>query len=144
MDFEIFSDTAGAKVSELVDELTDILEDKINDQYKDDDVNIGFVIRCLPKSYNRNSFMRYTKADNELVIDFCVAVEEYEKKYKIEQRFELGNLFLQWLEKGLSNKNFLKNNPNFDTEDFANDIKNLGKENGWFADCIDWSLDLDA
>lgn len=84
MNFSIVLDTAGAKVGELGSELRKILEDEINDKYKDTNVNIGFAIRCLPKSYNRKSFVRYTNSDNYLTIDFCVSVEDYEKKYKIE------------------------------------------------------------
>lgn len=143
MDFSIVLDTAGAKVGELGSELRKILVDEINNEYKNNNVSIGVAIRCLPRSYNRNSFVRYTKADNYLTIDFCVLVEDYEKKYKIEQRFDLGKEFLKWLDKGLANKNFIENNPNFDKENFKNIIKKTGQKNGWFVDEIDWSLDLE-
>ena len=106
-------------------------------------VNIGIVIRCLPDSYNRKSFTHYLNSKNDLTIDFCVSLEEYQKLYKIEQRFELGKIFLEWLEKGLSNKSFIKNNPDFDTEEFKNKIIALGKEAGWFADEVDYSQDLE-
>ncbi|MDR3141269.1 MAG: hypothetical protein LBU37_06055 [Tannerellaceae bacterium] len=76
-------------------------------------------------------------------IDLCVSLEEYQKLYKIEQRFELGKIFLEWLDKGLSNKNFLKHNPNLDKEDFINDVKNWGKEAGWFANEVDYSQELE-
>jgi len=94
MDFSIVLDTAGAKVGELGSELRKILVDEINNEYKTYNLSIGIAIRCLPKSYNRKSFVRYTRADNYLTIDFCVLVEDYEKKYKIEQRFDLGIEFL--------------------------------------------------
>lgn len=143
MDFSIVSDTAGARVGELASELRHILEDKINNRFREYNVSIGFAIRCLPQSYNRKSFVRYTKADNYLTIDFCVIVEEYSKKYKIEQRYELGKTFLEWLEKGLQNKAFIKNNPNFDRELFFDYIVKNGQKKGWFVEEIDWSLDLD-
>lgn len=143
MDFSIVSDTAGARVGELASELRHILEDEINNRFQEYNVSIGFAIRCLPQSYNRKSFVRYTKADNYLTIDFCVIVEEYSKKYKIEQRYELGKTFLEWLEKGLQNKAFIKNNPNFDRELFFDYIVKNGQKKGWFVEEIDWSLDLD-
>lgn len=143
MDFSIVSDTAGARVGELASELRHILEDEINNRFQEYNVSIGFAIRCLPQSYNRKSFVRYTKADNYLTIDFCVIVEEYSKKYKIEQRYELGKTFLEWLEKGLQNKAFIKNNPNFDRELLFDYVVELGQKRGWFVDEIDWSLDLD-
>jgi hypothetical protein len=143
MDFSIVSDTANDNVSELADELMEKLEDNINKIFNNNSVSIGFAIRCLPNSYNRNSFIRYTIKDNYLTIDFNVSMEEYEKMYKIEQRFNLGNEFLQWLRKGLENKNFSKNNPDFDKEIFIKTVVDLGKEIGWFADEIDWTVDLD-
>jgi hypothetical protein len=143
MDFSIVTDTAGARVSELADELALFLEDSINTYYKDTDVSIGFAIRCLPNSYNRSSFIRYTQKDNYLTIDFCVSLEEYKKLYKIEQRYELGKTFLEWLNKGLSNKNFLKNNPSFNKENFLNNVITWGKEANWFDDEVDYSKELE-
>ena len=143
MDFSIVSDTAGARVGELASELHHILEDKINNRFREYNVSIGVAIRCLPQSYNRNSFVRYTKADNYLTIDFCVIVEEYLEKYKIEQRYELGKTFLEWLKTGLQNKAFIKNNPDLDRELLLNYVTELGQKKGWFVDEIDWSLDLD-
>ena len=143
MKLSIVSDTAGARVGEFTSELVDILEDKINTKYVNVNSNIGIAIRCLPTSYKRSSFVRYTLKDNYLTIDFCVSLEEYQKLYKIEQKFELGRTFLEWLDKGLSNKNFLKNNPDFNKESFINDITTLGKEAGWFIDEVDYSQELD-
>ena len=141
----ITSDTAGAHVCELASELMHILEDSINKKYSDNNSNlhIGIVVRCLPNSYNRNSFVRYLNKENDLTIDFCVSLEEYEKMYKIEQKFELGKTFLEWLDKGLSNKNLLKNNPDFNNDKFIEDIILLGKETDWFADEVDYSQELD-
>jgi hypothetical protein len=143
MELFITSDTAGARVGELASELRRILKDKIELKYSNVNSNVGIVIRCLPNSYNRNSFVRYTQKDNYLTIDFCVSLEEYEKLYKIEQKFELGKTFLEWLSKGLSNKNFSKNNPSFNKENFITNIITLGKEVDWFADEVDYSQDLD-
>ena len=143
MDFSIILDTAGAKVAELGAELRKLLENEINNKYSSNKLSIGIAIRCLPKSYNRRSFVRYTKTDNYLTIDFCVIVEEYENKYKIEQRFELGQTFMSWLEKGLSNKRFIENNPDFNSDDFLNTVKKIGQTHSWFQKEIDWSLDLD-
>jgi hypothetical protein len=141
----ITSDTAGARVGELVNELMHILEEKINKKYANInlDLQIGISIRCLPDSYNRNSFTHYLNKENDLTIDFCVSLEKYEKLYKIEQKFELGKIFLEWLEKGLSNKNLLKNNLNFDKDKFIEYIVLLGKETDWFADEVDYSQELD-
>ena len=85
--------------SDTID-LRDLLVDKINKKYEKYNISIGIAIRCLPDSYRRRSFVRYTKSDNYLTIDFCVSVEEYETKYAVEQQFELGKTFLLWLDKG--------------------------------------------
>lgn len=81
MDFSIVSDTAGARVDELASELAHALESNINSKYRNVDVSIGIAFRCLPESYERKSFIRYTKKDNYLTIDMAVTVEEYEKMY---------------------------------------------------------------
>ncbi|KGN80891.1 hypothetical protein HR13_02670 [Porphyromonas gulae] len=143
MHFSIVSDTAGARVGELVSELRHILKNRINSKFQEYSVSVGIAVRCLPQNYNRKSFVRYTKADNYLTIDFCVILEEYLEKYKIEQRYELGKTFLEWLKIGLQNKAFIKNNPNLDRELLLNYVTELGQKEGWFVDEIDWSLDLD-
>ncbi|WP_373731061.1 hypothetical protein [Bacteroides heparinolyticus] len=143
MDFSIVSDTAGARVGELVSELRHILKNRINSKFQEYNVSVGIAVRCLPQNYNRKSFVRYTKADNYLTIDFCVVLEEYLEKYKIEQRYELGKTFLEWLEAGLQNKAFIKNNPNLDIELLFDYVVELGQKEGWFVEEIDWSLDLD-
>lgn len=122
MDFSIITDTAGANISELGSALRELLVDKVNQKFKKYNVSIGIAIRCLPDSYERKSFVRYTKSDNYLTIDFCVSLEEYETKYKVEQMFELGKVFLQWLDKGLVNKAFKVNNPNFDGDSLKNSL----------------------
>jgi hypothetical protein len=78
-----------------------------------------------------------------LTIDFCVSLEEYKRLYKIEQRFELGKTFLEWLDRGLSNSNFLKSNPDFNKENFINDIVIWGKETGWFVDEVNYNQELE-
>ena len=83
MDFSIVTDTAGASVSELGSALRELLVDKINKKYEKYNISIGIAIRCLPDSYGRRSFVRYTKSDNYLTIDFCVSVEEYEMNTSI-------------------------------------------------------------
>ncbi len=142
MDFSIITDTAGANISELGSALRELLVDKVNQKFKKYNVSIGIAIRCLPDSYERKSFVRYTKSDNYLTIDFCVSLEEYETKYKVEQMFELGKVFLQWLDKGLVNKAFKVNNPNFDGDSFKKFIILLGREKGWFSDTINWNLEF--
>lgn len=142
MDFSIVTDTAGANVSELGTALRDLLTDKVNQKYDKYDISIGIAIRCLPESYGRKSFVRYTKSDNYLTIDFCVSVEDYKTKYKVEQKFELGKVFLLWLDKGLTNKTFKENNPDFDNESFKDYVVMLGEENGWFSETINWELEF--
>ncbi|CAM3764137.1 Immunity protein 12 domain-containing protein [Flavobacterium branchiophilum] len=143
MTFNIVTDTAGSRVAELSKELLRKIQEEIINNFSKYNFRIGIGIRCLPDSYNRNSFVRYSNKDSYLTIDFCVSLEEYEKLYKIEQKFELGKTFLEWLEKGLENKSFLKSNPSFDKEEFVNYIIKLGKEIGWFVDEVDYSQDLE-
>lgn len=139
MNLKIASVTCGTKVGELVSELSNILEDNINEQFQRHDTSIGIIIRTVPKNYERRSFVRYTKADNYLTIDFCVTIEDYLTKYRIEQQFDLGVTFLSWLEKGLKNKEFTKHNPDLDRDLLLNAVMGAGRKNGWFADEIDWS-----
>ena len=91
----------------------------------------------------KKSFTRYLSSENDLTIDFCISLEKYEKLYKIEQKFELGKTFLEWVDKGLSNKNLLKNNPDFNKDKFIEDITLLGKETDWFLEEVDYSQELD-
>jgi hypothetical protein len=142
MDFFMTSDTAGARVGELAHELYRLVPG-IEEKHIDIQAKIEIVIRCLPDSYNRRSFTRYLSNENDLTIDFCVSLEEYRKLYRIKQRFELGKTFLEWLDRGLSNKNFIKNNPGFSKDDFINDVISRGKEAGWFADEVDYSQELE-
>ncbi|KKO54140.1 hypothetical protein [Paenibacillus sp. DMB20] len=150
MDFSIVSDTAGARVGELASELRKALESNINSKYGHVDVSIGIAFRCLPESYGRKSFIRFTK-DNYLTIDIAVTVEEYEEMYKAEQRYHLGNLFLEYLNTALQKHNF----EGLEKEMFINDIKMWAREiplrmdNGstkfcnWFKEEMDWTVDLD-
>ncbi|MDM5248703.1 hypothetical protein [Lysinibacillus sp. G4S2] len=151
MDFSIVSDTAGARVGELASELADALESNINSKYRNVDVSIGIAFRCLLESYGRKSFIRYTKKDNYLTIDMAITVEEYGKMYKVEQRYHLGKLFLEFLNRALEKHNF----EGLEKEIFINDIKMWAREiplkmdNGstklcnWFNEEVDWSVDLD-
>ena len=151
MDFSIVSDTAGARVDELASELAHAFESNINSKYRNVDISIGTAFRCLPESYRRKSFIRYTKKDNYLIIDLAVTVEEYEKMYKVEQRYHLGNLFLEFLNRALEKYNF----EGLEKEMFINDIKLWAREiplkmnNGstklcnWLNEEIDWFVDLD-
>ena len=143
MKFQIFTTTAGTRVGELANELRRLMEDKINAKYAEFNSDIGIVIRTLPDSLNKKSFTRYMDRENDMTIDFCISLESYEKLYKIEQKFELGKTFLAWLDKGLSNKKFLKNNPGFDKDGFIAYIISLGRETDWFADEVDYSRELD-
>ncbi|WP_200880454.1 hypothetical protein [Porphyromonas gulae] len=142
MNLLIGSVTAGSKVGELVSELRNIIEDRVNDKFRQNDVSIGIIIESVPQNSSK-SYIRYTKSDNSLIIRFHIVFEEYLEKYKIEQRYELGKTFLEWLKIGLQNKAFIKNNPNLDRELLLNYVTELGQKEGWFVDEIDWSLDLD-
>ncbi|WP_337983690.1 hypothetical protein [Lysinibacillus sp. C5.1] len=151
MVFSIVTDTAGARVGELASELRNALETNINSKYSNVDVSIGIVFRCLPESYGRKSFIRYTKKDNYLTIDIAVTVEEYEKMYKVEQRYNLEKLFIEFLNTALEKYTF----EGLEKERFISDIKvwageiPLKMDNGssklgnWFNEEIDWSVDLD-
>ncbi|AVK99080.1 hypothetical protein FCT18_07400 [Lysinibacillus sphaericus] len=151
MVFSIVTDTAGARVGELASELRNALETNINSKYSNVDVSIGIVFRCLPESYGRKSFIRYTKKDNYLTIDIAVTVEEYEKMYKVEQRYNLEKLFIEFLNTALEKYTF----EGLEKERFISDIKvwageiPLKMNNGssklgnWFNEEIDWSVDLD-
>ncbi|SJL34169.1 hypothetical protein PGIN_AFR-5B1_01563 [Porphyromonas gingivalis] len=142
MNLLIGSVTAGSKVGELVSELRNIIEDRVNDKFRQNDVSIGIIIESVPQNSSK-SYIRYTKSDNSLIIRFHIVFEEYLEKYKIEQRYELGKTFLEWLKIGLQNKAFIKNNPDLDRELLLNYVTELGQKDGWFVDEIDWSLDLD-
>lgn len=151
MDFSIVSDTAGARVGELASELRNGLVSRIKSKYCNVDVSIGIAFRCLPESHGRKSFIRFTKKDKYLTIDIAVTVEEYEKMYKVEQRYHLGNLFLEYLNTALVKHNF----EGLEKDMFINDIKMWASEiplkmdNGstklcnWFNEEIDWTVDLD-
>lgn len=151
MDFTILTDTAGSRVGELASELREYLEPRINNKYSNIDIEILVGWRCLPESYKRKSFIRYEKKANRLVVDISVKLEDYIKMYKIEQRFHIGNTFIEYLKKALERNSV----EGLDKEEFIEDILKWGREiplkmdNGstrqdnWFRDEIDWSSDLD-
>jgi len=151
MDFTILTDTAGSKVGELASELRNYLEPRINKKYSNIDIEILVGVRCLPESYKRKSFIRYEKKANRLVIDISVKLEDYTEMHKIEQRFHIGNIFIEYLKKALEKKSI----DGLDSEEFIKDILKWGreiplkmdngsiKEDNWFSNEIDWSSDLD-
>lgn len=151
MNFSIVTDTAGSRIRELASELHNYLEPKINSKYSNINIEILVGWRCLPEDYKRKSFIRYEKKANRLIIDISVKLEEYSKMYKAEQRFYIGNIFIEYLKKALE-----KNSINgLDCEAFMEDILRWEKEislemddgwrkkNNWFSNEIDWSVDLD-
>lgn len=151
MHFNIVSDTAGSKIGELASELRNYLIPRIHSTYANLDITILVGFRCLPESYKRRSFIRYTKKDNCLAIDISVELEDYLKMYKIEQRYHLGNIFIEYLRKALIKRTF----EGLANEEFIDNIIKWGKEipikmdcgqikvENWFRDEIDWSSDLD-
>lgn len=151
MNFSIVTDTAGSRIGELASELHNYLEPKINSKYSNINIEILVGWHCLPEDYKRKSFIRYEKKVNRLIIDISVKLEEYSKMYKAEQRFYIGNIFIEYLKKALE-----KNSINgLDCEAFMKDILRWEKEiplemddgwrkkNNWLSDEIDWSVDLD-
>lgn len=142
MEFSLTTATCGTRVYELIANELRKLEGVVNQHFANIDTRIGIMIRTLPDNTDRKSFVRYTKNDNFLVIDFRVSVEKYSKLYKTEQRWELGLEILHWLEKGLANKNFIKNNPNFNSIEFREYLIKIGNEIGWFLEVPDYTKDL--
>lgn len=151
MYFTILTDTAGARVGELASELRNYIEPRIKNKYSNINTRILIGWNCLPESYKRKSFIRYEKKENRLIIDISVKLEDFIKMYKVEQRFQIGNIFIEYLKKAL------EKNPidGLDREEFIADIVKWGREiplkmdsgwikdNNWFSDEIDWSADLD-
>ena len=143
MKFSIVQDTASEDIYKLVSELREYLEEKIILLYEKENLTIGIAIRCLPDSYNRRSFTRYVSNENYLTVDFCISLEKYQDMHVVEQKYYLGEEFLTWLTKGLSNKNLIKNNPKLNVKRFIEEVKEIGREIGWFEDEIDWANYLD-
>jgi hypothetical protein len=142
MNFVITTDTAGSKVGELADELRSYLEPRINEKYTSVDVNIAVAFRCLPETHRYKSFTRYTKKDNYLVIDIYLCLEDYLKMYKDEQRFYLGNAFIEYLKKAFEKRSF----EGLDSNEFIENIIKLGREikpGDWFSNEINWGSYLD-
>ncbi len=151
MYFTILTDTAGTRIGELASELRNYLEPKIKNKYSNINIEILVGWRCLPESYKRKSFIRYEKKANRLIIDISVKLEDYAKMYKAEQRFHIGNLFIDYLKKALEKSSI----DGLDCKEFIEDIEKWGREislkmdsgwikkNNWFSDEIDWSADLD-
>lgn len=141
MKFAIVTDTAGSRVGELATELRDILEPKILEKYINVDFSLLIAIRCLPESYNRKTSIRYYKKNRELILDIATKVEDYIKLYKIEQRFNLGNIFIHNLRQAFKTRSI----KGLDRDALIKDIIKWGSESekNWFCDEIDWSSDLD-
>ena len=142
MVFRIVTDTAGSHIKELAKELSGFLEPKITKKYSNIDVSILIAFRCLPESYNRKTFIRYQKKDRCLIIDISVKLEDYTEMYKVEQRFHLGNIFIEYLKQALENRSIA----GIDSKVFIEDILKWGSETNagnWFCNEIDWSSDVE-
>lgn len=151
MDFEIYTDTAGAKVADLADELEEYLRPRIKNKYSRIETDFLIAFRCLPEAYKRRTFTRYEKKDNRFIIDISFILEDYVKMYKIEQRYHIGNSLIECLNKVLEKQSI----EGLDQEEFIADIIKWGKElpikmedgsvreNNWFSDEIDWTSELD-
>ena len=77
-----------------------------------------------------------------MTIDIYLKLEEYLRMYKAEQRFHLGNTFIEYMGKAFQKRSF----DGLDSGEFIEYIKKLGNESelgDWFCDEIDWSSDLD-
>jgi hypothetical protein len=133
MDFSIVTDTVkGSNVEELSYELEKYLSPKLKDKYPNVDLNIGFAFRCLPETHRYKSFVRYTKKDKELTIDIYFCSEHYNKMCKAEQRFHLGNTFIEYLRKAFEKRKF----DGLDSDELIEYIIKLGSEMKprWFDD----------
>ena len=64
--------------------------------------------------------------ENYLTVDFCISLEKYQDMHVVEQKYYLGEEFLTWLTKGLSNKNLIKNNPKLNVKRFVEEVKEIG------------------
>ena len=139
--FSIVTDTAGAKIYDLANELRDYIEPRINDKYSYVGFRTGYAIRCLPETHRYKSFTRYAKNDNFLTIDVYLCLEEYEKMYKAEQRFNLGKIFIEHLKKAFEKRKFQE----FSSNEFIEYVIKLGLEMNprWFNEEMDWTSDLD-
>jgi len=157
MVFGITSMTSGAEVGDLTIELRNAVQDNINEKYSNAEGTIYIALISILKHDHISSGVKYNLKDKCLEISVVVSVEEYKKMYKMEQRYHLGNLFLEYLRKGLEAYPI----EGLNSEEFINDIVTWGKEMpikigynwnegvdvvrryNWFRDEIDWSVDLD-
>ena len=97
----------------------------------------------MPETHRYESFTRYIKKENCLVVDIYLCLEDYQKMYKVEQRFYLGNTFLEYLRKAFEKRTFA----GLDCDELIKNIIKLGREiklSNWFSYEIDWGLDLDT
>jgi hypothetical protein len=141
MRFGIVTHTAGAKVLDLARELIAYVVPKVNARYSHIDLDWGFAIRCLPETQRYKSFTRYMKKTNELTIDVYFCLEEYRSMYKAEQRFHLGNTFMEYLRIAFEKRKF----DGLDSDELIEYIMTLGREMNpsWFDEEMDWTSDLD-
>lgn len=79
------SDTSNwTHVYPISNEIEPVFE-QLGEMYRDVDLKIFTVFRCLPDEYKRRTFRRYEKKDNVLCLDINVSEDKYTKLNKEEQ-----------------------------------------------------------
>jgi len=120
------SDTVGSFVYELRSEVAEafrVLEAK----YREVDLNIFVVFRCLPDSIGRKTRRRFDKAENRLYLDMVVSEGRYELLSKEEQRRDLSHAYYDYLADSLRKYRF----PGLRLEPFLDDLRTALREIGW-------------
>ncbi|WP_128100437.1 MULTISPECIES: hypothetical protein [Paenibacillus] len=113
-------------VGALSDELLPVFE-KMEQQYAVCEIELFFVFRCLPDTYERNSRVRYAKAENVLYFDIVTSEDEYKTLTKNRQRYELSHAFYAFFREKLKKYKV----QGLDYNQFMSDIKHWLQEIGW-------------
>ena len=131
------SDTSGlTSVASLSDELQPVFE-QAEMKYRECDIELFFVFRCLPEEYERKPSVRYAKKEQVIYFDMTVSEDRYKGYSKGRQRVELSHSFYVFLSEKLKKYKIA----HLDQIAFLDDMEVWLKEIGWLVPHLDVELE---
>ncbi|MFD0738591.1 hypothetical protein ACFQZQ_04730 [Lysobacter koreensis] len=121
------SDTSSdSEVYEISNELLDVFPE-MESIWREVDLEIFWVFRCLADSIERKTTRRYSKKENVLYLDMNFSRDRFSSMSKDEQRFHLSREFYSHTRESLEKYAF----PGIEVDRFMADLARLCVQIGW-------------
>jgi hypothetical protein len=125
--------SASTHVYRIVSEIQPVF-DNLGEKYKEVNLEIFVVFRCLWDKLERKTFRRFDKKENVLYLDITFSQDKYINMTEEEQRYDLSHTFFNYLTESLGKYKF----PGLPIQDFLQDLTTLCKEIGWLKE--EWEV----